>query len=242
MKKYLILMILFLLSFAAIAQDDTPPALPSLPDVPTDFGAYDCSPAGMAALYEEMSTAYDFDFDEDPVGAQSALFQLGQRYQAIALRCGYMPFEDEQQELIDQTLLVVNLTDIVTALAIGSDVEVALAEIEELFGDSFDGQLLYNGLEMGLDGNILGCSTCHNGEVAPLTEGTYTRVEEIRLLEEQFEAYTIRQYLVESILEPHAYIVPEYENVMGSNYSTRLDAQMLADIVAYLESQDQLLD
>ena len=242
MKKYFIFISLLLFSFAALAQDDTPPALPSLPHLPEDFGAYDCSPAGMAALYDEMSSAYDFDFDADPIGAQAALFQLGQRYQAIALRCGYIPLENEQEELVEQTLLVVSLPDIVAALAVGADIEVALAEIESLFGDSFNGQLLYNGLAMGLDGNSLGCSTCHNGEVAPMTEGTYTRVEDIRLLEEQFVDYTVRQYIVESILHPHTYIVPEYQDVMGSNYGTRLDAQMLADIVAYLESQDQLID
>jgi len=53
----------------------------------------------------------------------------------------------------------------------------------------------------------------------------------------------VRRYLVESIVQPNAYVVPNYlPNLMPPNMGTRLDAQMLADIVAYLESQDQLLD
>ena len=242
LKKLSLIIILLIVGLTVFAQDDpTSPALPSLPDLP-NADAFDCSPSGMAALYDEMASAYNFDFATDPVGARSALFQLGARYQAIALACNYIPTEEEAQTLVEQTLSVVELADIVAALGIGSDTEIALTEIDALYGDSFDGQLLYNGLKEGLDGNILGCSGCHNGIAAPSVEGTYTRVDEIRLEDDALADYTVRQYLVESILHPEAYLVPEFQNLMPPNFGTRLDAQMLADLVAYLEGQDQLLD
>ena len=43
----------------------------------------------------------------------------------------------------------------------------------------------------------------------------------------------------ESILAPNAYISPGYPaNAMPQNFGERLDLQQLADLVAYLESQD----
>jgi hypothetical protein len=66
-------------------------------------------------------------------------------------------------------------------------------------------------------------------------------VDEIRLLDPALADYSIRRYLVESILHPQAYLVPDYANVMPPNYGSRLDLQQLANLVAFLESQDQLL-
>jgi hypothetical protein len=87
--------------------------------------------------------------------------------------------------------------------------------------------------------------TCHEvgaGDQAPATEGTWTRVDEIRLQDPALEGYSVEQYLVESIVQPDAYIVEGYADVMPHFYGTELDPQMLADIVAYLDSQDQLIE
>jgi mono/diheme cytochrome c family protein len=153
-----------------------------------------------------------------------------------------MPTEDEVSTDIDLTLRVADLAAILEAQSVGTDVESALAAIEDLSGDPSRGQQLYNGLEDSLDGTRLTCFSCHNGETAPTAEGTWTRVDEIRLQDPALEGYTVEHYLVESIIHPNAYVVPGYiENLMPDYFGTRLDAQMLADLVAYLDSQDQLL-
>ncbi|MCY4526778.1 MAG: hypothetical protein OXB89_09230, partial [Anaerolineaceae bacterium] len=81
---------------------------------------------------------------------------------------------------------------------------------------------------------------CHNlATVAPPTEGTFTRVENTRLADPNLAAYSAEHYIVESILAPNAYVVEGYPaNNMPQNFGERLDAQLLADLVAYLSSQD----
>jgi hypothetical protein len=196
----------------------------------------DCSPEGLAAQYAEL--AEEFPLAGDNAAANA--FALGAALQDLSLTCGYEPAQPEVEALIDRTLSIVPLSAVIQATSIGADVEAALLEIEELSGDSFNGQLLFNGIEMGLDGAELGCSACHDGSDAPAVEGTWTRVDEIRLQEPQFADYDVTRYLVESILQPHAYIVPDYtEIMMPNNFWARLDGQQLADLVAYLESQDQ---
>jgi mono/diheme cytochrome c family protein len=148
---------------------------------------------------------------------------------------------EQAEGQIERTLQFAGLPQIIAAMAVGDDVEAILAELETTNGDSFNGQLLYNGLEPALDGIPLTCSGCHMEEtIAPLTEGTWTRITEERLQDEALADYSARQYLVESILHPNAYIVEGYNaNVMPSAYGQRLDLQQLADLLAYLESQDQ---
>jgi len=101
-------------------------------------------------------------------------------------------------------------------------------EVMALTGDASRGQELYTSE---------GCSGCHlNGAVGPITAGTWTRVQEERLTEPQFEDYTVEWYLIESIVNPNAYLSPGYQPVMPQNFGD-LPAQDLADILAYLESQ-----
>ena len=108
----------------------------------------------------------------------------------------------------------------------------ALGEMAELTGDPNNGQSLYNG--------SLACSACHNlATVAPPTEGTFTRVEDTRLADPALAGYSAEHYIVESILAPNAYVVEGYPaNNMPQNFGERLDAQLLADLVAYVSSQD----
>ena len=135
------------------------------------------------------------------------------------------------------------VAEIIAANSVGTDIEAILAELDTVHGDLSNGQLLYNDIETGLDGSVLGCLNCHNGTTAPATEGTWTRVDEIRLNDPALADYDVRRYLVESIIHPNDYVVPEFiPNLMPANFGSRLDIQMLADIVAYLESQDQFLE
>jgi hypothetical protein len=202
----------------------------------------DCTPERLANQQDVFAQILTFDFDRTPLSSRDNLFRLGAVYQQLAIDCGYVPSEQELNALINLTLTVTNVETILAANAVGEDIAVIMEELEEVRGDSFNGQLLYTGTEPVLDGSTLGCAGCHEGETAPPLEGTYTRVEEIRLQEDVFAGYTIRQYLVESIIHPNDYIAPDYvENLMPTNYGNRMDIQQLADLIAYLESQDQLL-
>jgi mono/diheme cytochrome c family protein len=115
---------------------------------------------------------------------------------------------------------------------IDTTVTAVMGELESLTGDPNNGQALYNG--------ALGCAACHsNASVAPPLDGTFTRVENVRLADPALAGYDVHHYLVESILVPNAYVVSGYAaGAMPQNVGERLTVQDLADIVAYLESQD----
>jgi hypothetical protein len=224
---------LSLLLAGILAAQDTAP-LPGIPE---------CDPSTLAEQVSTLETSLTLDFEKTPEAARDNLFRLGAAYQTLALQCGYEPTEDELAVQIEQVLSFATVADIITANSVGHDIDAILVQLEDVRGDLFDGQLLYNGMENGLDGFPLGCSGCHEGTAAPLTEGTWTRVDEIRLNDAALAGYDVQRYLVESIIHPNAYIVPDYlPNLMPANFGSRLDIQMLADIVAYMESQDQLLD
>ena len=125
-----------------------------------------------------------------------------------------------------------------------SDVETVAVNVDASTlpeGDVTRGEALYNGAEETGTGAIVGCSGCHmNGIIGPDTVGTWTRVVNERLTEEQFADYTGEQYLSESILAPNAYVVASYaEGVMVQTYSNDLTEQDLADLIAYIKTQDQ---
>ncbi|MBZ0290900.1 MAG: cytochrome c, partial [Anaerolineae bacterium] len=115
---------------------------------------------------------------------------------------------------------------------VGTDVAAIVTEIGAIQGDPLNGQTLYNG--------ALGCAGCHSNEVvAPLTQNTWPALQSgERLSDSALAGYTPEQYLVESIVQPQAYTVPGYAQAMPQNFGERLDAQMLADIIAYIKSYD----
>ncbi|GAB4568893.1 MAG: hypothetical protein Kow0077_00480 [Anaerolineae bacterium] len=125
-------------------------------------------------------------------------------------------------------------------MASGQPVGVEVNADELPAGDAARGEALYNS-------NELGCSSCHlGGVIAPPTEGSYTRAQERVATVPELAGYTPEQYLVESILQPNAYLVPNEQgkvyhtggiSIMQQNYSTRIDAQDLADLVEYLKTQ-----
>lgn len=164
------------------------------------------------ALEAQLAT-FAADAEGNPGLALDNLFKVGAAYQELALECGYIPTDAADR-------------------AVGTDVERILLLLNEVHGDPISGQVLYN--------TEYGCAGCHEGDnrVAPATEGTYTRVEETRLNDPALADYTIKQYLVESIVLPGDYIVPDYQNVMPHDFGERLSLQELADLLLYLESQD----
>ncbi len=186
-----------------------------------------CDAETILARKAELDAAlamFEADLTADPEAALATLYNTGAAYQQLALDCGFIPADIGER-------------------FVGSDVPRIMEILADLPADPVRGQLLYNNEEPTADGNVLGCIGCHTeATVAPLTEGTWTRVDEIRLLEPQFAGYTHEHYLVESILLPWEYTVPDYPQfTMPNNFGDRLSYQDLADLLAYLLSQDQLL-
>lgn len=122
---------------------------------------------------------------------------------------------------------------------VGTNVDDILANLPE--GDATRGEALYNGQEALEVGVPAGCAGCHlNGAVGPDTVGTWTRVQNQRLTLPEFEGYTGEQYLIEAIVQPNAHIVAGYSSgLMNANYGEQLTHQDLADIIAYIQTQNQ---
>ncbi len=228
MRKFILTLgLIVLITTSVIAQDDS---------------ADNCQADALTQQQSTFAAYLTLDFVKDAELALANLFRLGALYQTMALDCGYQPNEVEIDRLLAQTLAFVSLDDLILAQAVGADVEAILVELDNVYGDPLYGQLLYNGLEPALGGSTLGCAGCHeNVAVAPLTAGTWTRVDELRLELPAFADYSHRQFLVESIVKPMAYITPEYAGMMPEIYGRQLTTQQLADLVAFLDSQDQLL-
>jgi mono/diheme cytochrome c family protein len=89
-----------------------------------------------------------------------------------------------------------------------------------------------------------GCVACHvAAPVGPAWAATAdqpgigTRAAE-RLQDPAYtgEAETPEQYLLESIVNPHIYLVPPFTAVMPPTYGDTLTAQEVADLIAYMGS------
>ena len=129
----------------------------------------------------------------------------------------------------------------------GTSIERVLEILDTLTGDPLHGQLLYLAQERSAQNTTLGCGGCHESveeelvPIGPPTEGTWTRWdEEYRLLPE-YEDQPFSYFAVEAVLNPNAHVEAPYPaNVMPPFYGTALGYQDLADLIAFLESQDQL--
>ena len=81
----------------------------------------------------------------------------------------------------------------------------------------------------------LGCAACHSLDgtqiVGPTVQGIGERAAN------RIEGYSAEQYLREAILLPCNYLVEGFTCVMPQNFGERLEAQDLADLIAYLLEQ-----
>jgi nitric oxide reductase subunit C len=88
-----------------------------------------------------------------------------------------------------------------------------------------------------------GCGACHSlkpGEkiVGPSLAGVgKTAADRIKAADYHGKATTGELYLKESILDPSAYIVPGFPDAMLKDFAKKLNAQQLADIIAFLQQQ-----
>ncbi len=121
-------------------------------------------------------------------------------------------------------------TEAAQIVPIGTNVDEIMTQLGSVTGDPANGQTIYNNAP-------LACIGCHAVEaVAPLTASQWQNILNVRLKEPQFAGYTPEHYIVESIVNPGAYLVPGYGNVMSPDFGQRIDIQMLADIIAYIKS------
>ena len=112
-------------------------------------------------------------------------------------------------------------------MPIGQDMESALPA-----GDAARGEALFTGAQPAPDGKTLACNACHSVDGSPLVGPTLQGIAS-KPLPEGYDA--LEYYLRESILKPAIYKTPGFENVnMPENFGERLDAQSLADLIAYL--------
>jgi hypothetical protein len=223
-------MILFVLSLtlfiSVTAQDATPE--PTAEPV-------DCSIEGLKTYYTGLVGQAQTALDDAAPGSEleqetlGALYDAGVSLQARILACGYIPADIDTMPVGE-----------------GTPIERVLEILDTLTGDPLHGQLLYLGQERSAQNTTLGCGGCHEAEteaapIGPPTEGTWTRWdEEYRLLPE-YEEQPFAYFAAEAILNPNAHVEEPYPaNVMPPFYGTALGYQDLADIIAFLESQDQL--
>lgn len=124
--------------------------------------------------------------------------------------------------------------------AIGTDVDAIVEQVAQLTGDPARGDQLYHAAARSQLNVSLGCSTCHlqdaNG-AGPMANTTFARVQNERLTLPEFAGYTPEKYFVESIVNPGKFIVPGFTDAMSVNqFGTKLSAQDIADLIAYLET------
>ena len=83
------------------------------------------------------------------------------------------------------------------------------------------------------------CVTCHSqGQIAPKTEGTFTRIVNDRLKDPANAGKSPEEYIAESIIRPNTYLVPGFSpNVMPQDWGAKIDLQDVKDLIAFIETQ-----
>jgi hypothetical protein len=175
-----------------------------------------CDLAQLQQMQSDLAASlqnFSEEAQDQPGSALDTLFKVGAAYQQLALDCGYIPAD-------------------IANRPVGTDVERILTTLDKVVGDPLNGQLLYN--------EALACAGCHLSEarIAPALDGTYTRILDTRLSDAQLSDYTPAQYIIESIVDPGVYVVAPYQDTMIPNFGDRITLQELADLIAFLESQD----
>ncbi len=100
-------------------------------------------------------------------------------------------------------------------------------------GDAARGETLFLGTEPAPDGQALGCQACHSLDgstgVGPSMQGISGRVP---------DGYaSVEEYVYSSIVHPSEHIREGFADVMPKTFGQRLDAQSLADLIAFISQQ-----
>ncbi len=113
------------------------------------------------------------------------------------------------------------------------EVTAEATEALALVGDPVRGKQIF---ENGLNG-APACSTCHvekgktpHYALAPSLAGVYTRAAT------RVAGQTADQYIVDSILHPHDFIVPGFNPIMYPLFGEKYSSQDIADLLAFLKT------
>lgn len=122
---------------------------------------------------------------------------------------------------------------------VGRDIDTAMNAIASLVGDPVRGESLYVGESPTEALVVLGCASCHQAGNAPETVGTWSRIVQQRMADPQFSSYTPERYFVESVLLPAVYGAPgNWAVVMPTGFPDQLTTQDLADLLAFIQTQE----
>jgi hypothetical protein len=191
----------------------------------------DCTVDGLKSYYAALAADAQDALDAAAPGANmpqdalAALYGAGVALQDRMLACGYIPADVESLPVGE-----------------GTSLERVMEILDTLTPDPLRGQLLYLGEERSAQNSTLGCAGCHeDGLIGPPTSGTWTRWDEQHRLRPEYEDHPFVYFAAEAVLYPDAHVEEPYQpNLMPPFYGTALSYQDLADIIAFLESQDQL--
>lgn len=157
------------------------------------------------------------------------------------LNWGVVPFSVEDVRQVNQ-YAILPTSGAAMVEGVGTDVDAILAALEELETaedlevaafDSNAGQRSYASADYG-------CVGCHQIGVqgtGPDPTGIYVRAEQYAA--ENPRIPSARYYLVQSIIDPNAFIVDGFSSgIMPTTFGDRLDLETLSNLIAYLESFD----
>lgn len=120
----------------------------------------------------------------------------------------------------------------------GTDVDAIVTQLDTVVGDPVRGDQIYNNQQRSQLGARLGCGGCHlNGVAGPSHDAKWDHFLTELTNEAQFAGYTVEKYMVESIVNTGAYVVPGYAaGAMPGDFGQRMSIQDIADILAYLHT------
>jgi hypothetical protein len=112
-----------------------------------------------------------------------------------------------------------------TTASVGTDINASLPP-----GDAGRGQQIFNSAQPLANGQPAGCNGCHTGglPIAPDIQGVATRAESRK------PGLSAEKYLHESIVQPDAFVVPDFNPIMPKDFGQRMSPQDLGDVIAYL--------
>lgn len=120
---------------------------------------------------------------------------------------------------------------------VGTDVDAIVGQLASVIGDPARGESIYANQSRSQLGARLACASCHlNGAAAPAHNQKWDHFLTTLVNEPQFAGYSVEKYMVESIVNPGAYLVTGYGGNMPADFSERMSIQDMADILAYLHT------
>jgi len=121
---------------------------------------------------------------------------------------------------------------------VGTDVDAIVEQLATVIGDPTRGEALYtNRSKSELGGSGLACGGCHlNGVAGPSHDQKWDHFLTTLVNEPQFAGYSVEKYMVESIVNPGAYLVSGYSGNMPADFGNRLSIKDMADMLAYLQT------